>query len=191
MATIVISTKGFEESVAGLVKRAIDYRPALQVFGADMLRSITKNFEAQGRPEPWKPLKPGTILARYTRRNSTNKRRKEVYKDAKGRTSGALSAVQTANGGLALGRSGKTFTRGAIGALMNAKILDDNGDLKASIRYDVANMALRLGTNKIYGRTHQLGDSRRNIAARPYLVYQAEDRLLFRKILIAHLRGEL
>lgn len=41
-----------------------DWRPVFQQYGAYLLRSIDRNFQAQGRPSRWKPLAPATIRER-------------------------------------------------------------------------------------------------------------------------------
>lgn len=41
-----------------------DWSPVFQAFGPYMLRSISRNFEAEGRPGRWAPLRPATIRER-------------------------------------------------------------------------------------------------------------------------------
>lgn len=41
-----------------------DFSPVFETFSQYRRRSIERNFEAQGRPEPWAALKPATIRAR-------------------------------------------------------------------------------------------------------------------------------
>lgn len=43
---------------------ATNMRPVYEEFGAYMLRSIDRNFEAEGRPNRWKPLAESTIRER-------------------------------------------------------------------------------------------------------------------------------
>lgn len=48
-------------------------------------------------------------------------------------------------------------------------LLQGEGNLLESIQYAVSGDELEVGTNLIYGATHQLGDPSRNIIDRPYL----------------------
>ncbi len=56
------------------------------------------------------------------------------------------------------------------------KILTLEGRLRGLLNYQVSQDALRVGTPLIYGATHQFGDPRRNIPARPFLGLSAADR---------------
>ena len=49
------------------------------------------------------------------------------------------------------------------------KILQVSGQLVGSIQIQSDNDEALAGTNKVYGPTHEFGDSRRNIPARPFL----------------------
>jgi len=54
------------------------------------------------------------------------------------------------------------------------KILILYGYLK-NLHYQVDNNTLRLGTDEVYGATHQFGDPSRNIPARPWLGISRDD----------------
>lgn len=56
------------------------------------------------------------------------------------------------------------------------KILVLDGYLYGLLRYQVSDSELELGTDRVYGATHQLGDPERNIPARPYLGISDTDR---------------
>lgn len=49
------------------------------------------------------------------------------------------------------------------------KILLDTGRLRSSITFAVSNTDVFIGTNVIYGSTHQFGNDKKNIPARPFL----------------------
>lgn len=70
------------------------------------------------------------------------------------------------------------------------KILVLEGHLKDLLRYQVteAGAALELGTDRIYGATHQFGDETRNIPARPFLGLSAQDQAEVLEIIEDHLR---
>lgn len=55
------------------------------------------------------------------------------------------------------------------------KILILEGDLFSLLRYQVEGDELRVGTDRIYGATHQFGDDSRGIPARPFLGLCDED----------------
>jgi phage virion morphogenesis protein len=60
------------------------------------------------------------------------------------------------------------------------KLLIQSGRLRRSINYEVDGHTVRIGTDVIYGRIHQLGGMagrgrKVHIPARPYLVFRPED----------------
>ena len=67
-------------------------------------------------------------------------------------------------------------------------ILVDSGDLRDLMRYHVTADRLEFGTDRKYGATHQFGDPRRNIPARPFLGLSDDDRREVLDILQEHLR---
>lgn len=93
--------------------------------------------------EPWKPLSRAALMARAYRLSKSGRRR---AKTAAGR-------------GRALARVFPT----------NAKILQDTGTLRASISAQATNNSVRVGSNVVYAKVHQLGSQKKNIPARPFL----------------------
>lgn len=73
MATVIINTKDFTGAIEGVIARASNPAPVLTAFGLYMVGSIKRNFQEQGRPNPWAPLKVNTLLARYTRSSEGRK----------------------------------------------------------------------------------------------------------------------
>jgi len=70
--------------------------------------------------------------------------------------------------------SKKTIALRGVGA----KILRDQGfagGLLGSINYKAFNDRVIIGTNKNYAATHQFGDEKKRIPARPFLMVQDED----------------
>lgn len=62
-----LDISGIEEIDAdlhGMIERAKDQTPAMEAIQAVMIRSAQKNFEMQGRPDPWQPLSLATIKRR-------------------------------------------------------------------------------------------------------------------------------
>lgn len=59
----------------GMGGRAAALLPVLQNFGQYMKGSILKNFQAGGRPDPWAPLKLGTLSGwAVSKKSFTNKK---------------------------------------------------------------------------------------------------------------------
>jgi len=54
----------FYRDVADYGEKTSDWRPVFDDFGPHVLKSIDKNFQAQGRPRRWARLKPNTIRER-------------------------------------------------------------------------------------------------------------------------------
>jgi len=67
-------------------------------------------------------------------------------------------------------------------------ILVLRGYLKDTLRPQVSSTRLELGTDRVYGATHQFGDPKRNIPARPFLGLSGTDRQTVLSILSRHLR---
>ena len=61
--------------------------------------------------------------------------------------------------------------------------------LKGTLAKRVSGARLEIGSNRVYAATHQLGDERRNIPARPFLGINEADRAEMLQILADHLRG--
>ena len=55
------------------------------------------------------------------------------------------------------------------------KILVLDGFMRDTLAYNADSQGLELGTNLIYGATHQFGDEDRGIEARPFLGISADD----------------
>ena len=69
------------------------------------------------------------------------------------------------------------------------QLLRDTGELYDSMVWKVTPYRQALvGTNKIYARTHQLGDPKRNIPARPYLGISADGWRELQAIVADHLK---
>jgi phage gpG-like protein len=130
-------------------------------FAPTMLRSIEQNFQAGGRPR-WKPWALSTAW------RESHGRRGVVLKSGKVST----SAKRTARA-----RTGK--------------VLIDTARLKNSITARVEGSGpavLRIGSNVIYARIHQLGGRagrghRSLIPARPFLAVQREDLDVLREMI--------
>jgi len=144
---ISMDTHGVMARLMKMLNKTGNLRPALKLAGVHMYKSINENFQAQGRPTGWRPLKEKTIKRR---------------------------------------RKGK-----GVGT---AQILLDTGVLRASVTsptpkkakaksiYRLSNDRLEIGTNLTYAMVHQKGSTKKNIPARPYMLFQTEDSKKIQKI---------
>jgi phage gpG-like protein len=175
-----------------------DLRPAMATIGEVLMTSIDKNFEAQGRydkPKSW--------------RGGTNKWRELSSGTKLGKIGGVRKGYT--KGGIAGGRLRVASQR----TLNDNKILQDSGQLAASITRKVTKDRVVVGTNKVYAAAHQFGVSKivtvrrksktvfgtarsghslhqrhMRIPARPFIVVQDEDMVEIKEVLKDHiLRG--
>lgn len=68
-------------------------------------------------------------------------------------------------------------------------VLDDL--LRGGLRWQVSGNELQLGTDRVYGATHQFGREEANIPARPFLGLDADDEAAVIEILTHHLQEGL
>lgn len=71
------------------------------------------------------------------------------------------------------------------------KVLTLYGHLRGTLNYQAGPREVRIGTPLIYGATHQFGDPRRNIPARPFLGLSSSDEQELLDILNEHLSRAL
>jgi phage gpG-like protein len=157
MITIRVVNPAAVQNLLGRLRRKVGLDGIEMVmanFGALIEQSIQKNFDEEGRPTRWLPLKPATMRAWLRKRSSW---------------AGSKFNVQI--GGVRMGLS----LAGGI-ALGKRKILTDTARLRGSIHsimLDKFTLSVRAETK--YAATHHFGDPRRNIPARPFMMVQPED----------------
>jgi phage virion morphogenesis protein len=163
MAGCRIQVEGGAELSAALrqaAHRAEHLKPAWEECGEVMLRSVFETFQAEGRPQPWKPLADATVLQRLggARKAFT---KKGQYK---------ASAVKK------------------LGRMKILQVSGERGGLLGSVVYTTADSFLEIGSVKVYAAIHQYGgeagrrSARVQIPARPYLVVQPEDEVVMAQI---------
>ncbi len=76
-----------------------------------------------------------------------------------------------------------TRTAACFSLLAAARILVDRGHLRDTLRYQATAKQMELGTNRIYGATHQFGDPQRNIPERKWLGLSEADRRMIVEVL--------
>lgn|SRR5574343_179030 len=150
----------------------------MKSFGQDLVNSVRRNFDEEGRPEKWKPLKPQTIRSWLRSRKTWISRSKNPF-----------SVAQIGGVRLPLTKSGTAAWAGVSGQ-SGRKILQDTSRLKNSIHSVLLNkftVAVRAGTE--YAATHQFGDQSRGIPARPFLMVQDSDWANFKSQIVKFLEG--
>lgn len=154
-------------------------RAVLASFGEALMNSIQKNFDVEGRPTKWKPLKPQTIRTWLYKRKSWVARGKRYPF-----SSGLVGPYR-----IPLTKAGTEAWAGVSGQ-SGRKILTDTGTLRRSIHYNVVRetmLKISTGSTLRYATVHQFGDPEKGIPARPYMVIQKEDWDWFRQELLAWL----
>ncbi|GHT95993.1 hypothetical protein AGMMS49545_19960 [Betaproteobacteria bacterium] len=140
--------------------------PAMKEIGDTLVESTIRRFETGTGPDgsPWKPLKPGTVLARY---------RKML---GEGRS---ISTTSGANKG--------RLATSQVPSLIRP--LDATGELSKNIRAQVIDggAGVEVGTNRSFGNAnasvHQFGTRDGHIPARPFLGLSGGDTTLVLDIL--------
>jgi phage gpG-like protein len=175
------------KALTGLDLRTRDLTPVMQDFAGYMKGSVQKNFDAQGRPARWAPLKPASMASWLaSRRSWVTKRKKKGgsgFEDYWG---------------------GKMVTGAGLKALHGRLILTDTARLRNSINFQALARGVEGFTNVKYGAIHHLGGTTKahtivprvkkalfwpgaghpvksvqhpgsKIPARPFLMFQDED----------------
>jgi len=187
MVTVYVEAKGQEavmNVIADMAARGANTRPLMGTVGHIILGSVTRNFEAEGRPNKWKPISSlteeiysGRLLDRLLATKGYQKLKQEKTKKAH------QSAYITKNGG---------------------KLLQRSGDLRKSIVIGkLSNNSVEIGSSLLYARIHQMGGEiipkkahalmvplsgdkflllkKVTIPARTYLMMQKEDEIVIIK----------
>jgi phage virion morphogenesis protein len=158
------------EALKRLERAGGNLKPAFQDIGEYLLISHRERFDKEQAPDgtPWEPLADSTLrrkMLKGVRRGKGQKRK----------------TLTTSQGTKA----------GAINALARGKIMVERGDLRDLLRYQASGAGLQLGTDRIYGATHQFGDPARNIPARPFLGLSDQDQVEIMAILERHLQAAM
>ncbi|WP_425058372.1 hypothetical protein SCACP_30210 [Sporomusa carbonis] len=156
-----IEAKGIEKverAIRILDNLGLDTKPLMQKLGEDMRGIVDRNFEAEGRPNRWKPRSPITNMI-YGLAAMKRERQTKRYQNAKGAAAKA-----------------KILGKAALKARRNL-ILSLSGDLKKKITVETQVNQVKIGAPESvkYARIHQFGGMagrgrKVRIVARPYLV---------------------
>lgn len=134
--------------------------PAFRDIGEALLNSTRKRFEDSVAPDgtKWQALSEATLIGRARR----------------------------ASGGRLKNKDGRYSKKAALGYAF-AKPLIDRGNLFGLLTVKASKQEVRIGTPLIYGATHQFGNPRLNIPARPFLGLSQSDEQELLDILNDHL----
>jgi len=176
--TAIVKTKiddrGARLLLRRLVRNSENIRPALNDIMGDLLSSIDENFQKQGRPKRWTPLKPGSIRQRRKKQQSGTK-------------------ILQASGLLASSINGKVQgdSKITIGSpLPYARIHDQGGTFThpGGTKFKIVGPGkakfVKNSATKFNGITkpHQI-----TIPKRPFLMFQRKDLKEAEKVLADHL----
>jgi len=164
---IAIDDRAIRAALGRLIKAGADLKPAFAEIGEYLDLATRQRFDREQAPDgsPWEPLSETTLrrkMLKGVKRGRGQKRRRLTT------------------------RAGNTKA-GAITRLAHASILVESGDLRDTLRYHATADSLEFGTDRKYGATHQFGDKKRNIPARPFLGLSDADRAEIVSILREHL----
>lgn len=192
---VQIEAQGLDKvlsAMESMTSRGVRLQPLMRKVGVVLVGSVFSSFEAQGRPNRWKPWSPLTEEI-YSGQAEAQAMSTQRYKSAK-RQSTRFKLRDAA-------------VDRRIG--QGSKILMNTGDLRKSIMVgEVTNESVEIGSSLVYARIHQLGGTilpknakmlraggyfplkRVTIPARPYLTVQPEDVPVISRLTIDFIRGE-
>lgn len=160
-------------SLGELGRRVADLRPVLEDFAGYMVGSVQRNFDAQGRPNRWAPLKGASLYGWLTSRRTWWTKTGNLSK--KGREALAGRLILTDTGRLRRSIHFRAINQGVEGCtnVKYAAIHQLGGTTKAHMIYPRRKKALAWPAAEHPVRRVSHPGSR--IPARPFLLFQDED----------------
>lgn len=142
MIHLELDDRELKQALDKLAARVSDMAPVMHRITQIMEEGTRTHFEEERGPDgqKWKPLADSTLLAHM---------RRAAGKD------GILT------------KRGNTRAK-AVKALAQKKILLDHGRLSNDLGREFSSMSAMLTSVQPYAATHQFGDDKRNIPARPF-----------------------
>ncbi len=182
MVTVYVEVKGADvimNVIASMAARGVNTRPLMGTLGHIILASVTRNFEAEGRPNKWQPISKLTQDI-YSGRLLDRLMAKKGYQDLKRE------------------KTRSAWRKNFIAQHGVRKVLQGEGDLRKSVVIGkITNNGVEIGSSLPYARIHQMGGEitpktkqallvplggdrflmlkKVTIPARPYLMLQKED----------------
>ena len=144
--SLTVDDRDLQAGLRRLEQAATDLTPAMRKIAQAMALETERNFEEQGRPR-WQPLARSTTEARVDRLTKGSK------------------------GGI---RKDGRISQGVARRASEFRILQDTGQLAASVVTDYDARQAVIGSNKEYAAIHQFGGQagrgrKTTIPARPFL----------------------
>lgn len=176
MIEFTIQSKGVLKKFFDKVIRRLDNpKTALQKASLVMLRSIDKNFRAEGRPRKWTALAPMTVGFR-------RKKSKRILQDT-GRLKGSITA-----------QVHKDFAK--IGTnLAYAPLLHKGGmtkpktlRIKQHKRRQTRAFGKPITPKIVIVRAHSMRIGSKKVVARPFILFQREDIADINKLFLIHVK---
>lgn len=153
-----------KKRVSDIQARAKNLRPVLTVLAQDLRTFVDDRFATSTGPNgrPWADLSESALESRARRAAGPSVVRNRLI--------GPLpeGASRTRRRAWTRRRSER-----AAAAVFNAKPLIDTGRLRQSIATRVGRTELAVGTNVVYGGTHQFGSEDGLVPARPFLPFSS------------------
>lgn len=151
-----VNTKGLDDLLGRLQKALGDLSGFFKSAGQVIVSSVNRNFIEGGRPTPWKPLNPATVLQRMQGTKG--------YRQIKrGPNKGRITKATAEN----IGAAGFRILRESDVLMASIGAKSGNGV------YRLTPHSLEIGTSVPYAAVHQFGT--KYIPARPFMVVQEED----------------
>lgn len=158
MFEIKIESQAVMSALGRLAQAGQNMSPVMRAVSTELLSQTEANFAAEGRPK-WLGISRATLEKRVM---SRTKNEEGVQKKGAIRKDGRISK--------------------SIGWIVGGRILQDTGQLAASISTSHDATSATVGSNKVYAAIHQIGGKagrghKATIPARPFLPVDAQGNL--------------
>lgn len=166
-----------QKEIVEVGKKIDDTKPALIKVGLIMIRSIDKNFRAQGRPRKWYLLSPMTIGLRRSKQKATIK----ILQDT-GRLKGSITS-QAHKDHVKVGTSLEKAPLLHFGGRTEPKTLK----IKQHKRKITKAFGKVISPKTITVRAHDMRIGAKQVPARPFVLFQKEDVETINKLFLGHI----
>ena len=175
--------RGVEElrgRIDAAIRKGKDFSPALKKTGMLMYASIAKNFRMEGRPERWKPLKRVTIARR---RKGPGVGSPKILQD----TGRLRQSVTSAHGPNSIYRLSSTQL--VLGTNLKYARIHQEGGTTGPVtivprRKKALHWINEAGQHVFAKKVNHPGSK---IPARPFLIFQEEDKRNIKALMLEHL----
>lgn len=176
MIKITVDDSGMQRATAKILKKLATPEPALKEIGLDMMLSINKNFETQGRPQRWTDLSEATKAARRNK----NKSKILILQDTGRLRSSIGYQIINEGQGVAVGTNVEYGRYHQFGANLPAMTITPKR--AKALRFMV-------GGKVVYAKRANI--PARKLPQRQFLLFQDEDISNIHRTLISHYMDEI